>query len=255
MQQYPPENLLVIDIETVSAFPEYELMDEGWKKCWNRKMMRFVSDDISAANLYPNQAGVMAEFAKIICISCGMFEKDQYRSLYIKSFAGTDEKILLTEFLLFIKQMENRNIRFCFAGHNIKEFDIPFICRRLIVNQFLIPRSLDFQNMKPWETNIVDTFQYWRFGDYKHFTSLELLTKLLDIPSPKEDIDGSMIHQLYWHQQNITKEEIINRIMNYCENDIVATANIILRFKGLPLLIPTDIKQLSQKTNPLPQAG
>jgi len=241
MQHIQPEKLLVMDIETVSVFPDYALMDDDWKACWDSKMKRYISGDVTAAECYQKQAGVMAEFAKVICISCGMFEKDQYRSLHLKSFYGTDEKILLTEFLLFLKQVENRNIPFSFAGHNIKEFDIPFICRRLIVNRLTIPRSLDFQNMKPWETNIVDTFQYWRFGDYKHYTSLKLITKLLNIPSSKSDIDGSMIHNLYWHGEEHTKAETIERIKNYCENDVIATSNLILRFKGLPLLHQHDI--------------
>ena len=244
MQPHPPEDLLVIDIETVSVFPSYDAMDAGWQKCWDRKVMRQVTDADSSAKLYEKQAGVMAEFARILCISCGLFEKNQYRQLFVQSFFGMDEKILLTEFLLFVKQLENRAARFCFAGHNIKEFDIPFICRRLIYNQLRIPKSLDFQNMKPWETNLLDTFQYWRFGDYKHFTSLELLSKLLDIPSSKNDIDGSMIHELFWHQPGTPKQETLERIKAYCEKDIISTANLILRLKGLPLLMDEDIRKI-----------
>lgn len=241
MQQPLPENLLVIDIETVSAFPDFYAMDESWQNCWSKKMTRYITEDLTAAMLYKRQAGVMAEFARILCISCGLFEKDHFRKFYVRSFCNPDEKILLTEFLLFIKQLENQKGRFCFAGHNIKEFDIPFICRRLICNQLRIPQSMDFQNMKPWETNLLDTFQYWRFGDYKHFTSLELLAKLLGVPSPKTDMDGSMIHQIYWHHEGNPVEHLWKRVKTYCEGDIVSTANIILRFKGLPLLLENDI--------------
>ncbi len=242
MRNRKPEDLLIIDIETVAVSPDLLSLDPGWQKCWADKVSRFISDEWTAESLYPKRAAVMAEFAKIICISCGLLEKDHFRKLYIRSFSGEDEKLLLSEFILFLRQMENRGRIFCFAGHNIKEFDIPFICRRLIANELMIPRQLDFQDMKPWETNLVDTFQYWRFGDYKHFTSLELLTRLLNIPSPKEDIDGSQIHTIFWNSRD-EAERLKNmvRITRYCENDIIATANLILRFKGLPGLHEDDI--------------
>ena len=126
--------------------------------------------------------------------------------------------------------MEANNNKWSFTGHNIKEFDIPFICRRLLINGLNIPPFLDFQNMKPWETNMVDTFQYWRFGDYKHYTSLKLLAAALNVPSPKDDIDGSMVGEVYWVEKNL------ERIVTYCQKDVVTVANIILRFKHLPLL-------------------
>lgn len=241
MRSKKPEDLLIIDIETLAVSPDFASLDSGWQKCWSDKVARFVTEESDADALYPRRAAVMAEFAKIICISCGLLEKDHFRKLHVRSFSGEDEKQLLSEFLVFLKQMENRGKAFCFAGHNIKEFDIPFICRRLIANELMIPRQLDFQDMKPWETNIVDTFQYWRFGDYKHFTSLELLTRLLNIPSPKDDIDGSQIHDLYWKATESERPKNLERIKRYCENDIIATANLILRFKGLPLLHDEDV--------------
>ena len=137
--------------------------------------------------------------------------------------------------------MESNNNKWSFTGHNIKEFDIPFICRRLIINGLTIPPFLDFQNMKPWETNMIDTFQYWRFGDYKHYTSLKLLAAALNVPSPKDDIDGSMVGGLYWEPDKQQQEENLKRIAVYCQKDVVTTANILLRFKNLPLLHPEDI--------------
>jgi 3'-5' exonuclease len=194
-----------------------------------------VPEGITAEEFYPMRAGVMAEFSKIVCISIGYFNRDQQLRMRIKSFYGDDERKILNDFLETMRKIESLNSKWCFAGHNIKEFDIPFICRRLIINRFPIPPFLDFQNMKPWETNIVDTFQYWRFGDYKQFTSLKLLAAALGVPSSKDDIDGSMVGEVYW------KERDVKRIANYCQKDVITTGNIFLRFKNLPLLNAEDI--------------
>lgn len=142
---------------------------------------------------------------------------------------------MLQDFLVTLQQLEANNNKWCFTGHNIKEFDIPFICRRLIINNLNIPSLLDFQNMKPWETNMVDTFQYWRFGDYKNFTSLKLLAAALKVPSSKDDIDGSMVGDVYW------QEKQLQRIVTYCQKDVVTTGNIVLRFKNLPLLTDDQV--------------
>ena len=136
----------------------------------------------------------------------------------------------MQDFIATLNQMEIQNNKWCFAGHNIKEFDIPFLCRRLLINGMPIPEYIDFQNMKPWETNSIDTFQYWRFGDYKNYTSLKLLAAALGIASPKDDIDGSQVGEVYW------KENDLQRIVTYCQKDIITTANILLRFKNMPLI-------------------
>lgn len=231
MQNIRLENLLLIDIETVSEQPSFESLNEEWKMLWQEKVQRSLPEDTTAGEFYPQRAGVMAEFAKVICISIGYFKKEaNLLRLRIKSFYGNDEKILLQDFLSTLQQLEVNNNKWSFTGHNIKEFDIPFICRRLLINGLIIPAFLDFQNMKPWETNMIDTFQYWRFGDYKHFTSLKLLAAALKVPSPKDDIDGSMVGDVYWKEGNL------ERIATYCQKDVVTTGNIILRFKNLPLL-------------------
>ena len=225
------ENLLLIDIETVPQQPVFENLNEEWKELWTEKVQRSLPENVSAAEFYPLRAGVMAEFAKVICISIGYFKREgNAQNLRLKSFYGDDEKVLLKDFIETLKQIEASNNKWCFCGHNIKEFDIPFICRRLLVNGLVIPPFLDFQNMKPWETNIVDTFQYWRFGDYKQYTSLKLLAASLGVPSPKDDIDGSMVAEVYWVERNL------ERIVTYCQKDVITTGNIILRFKNLPLI-------------------
>lgn len=234
MQNIRLENLLLIDIETVSEKSSFEELTQDWQMLWQEKVQRQLPEDITAAEFYPQRAGVMAEFAKVICISVGYFKKEgKSFQLRLKSFYGDDEKILLQDFIAALQTKETDNNRWSFTGHNIKEFDIPFICRRLIINGLAIPPFLDFQNMKPWETNMIDTFQYWRFGDYKHYTSLKLLAAALHVPSPKDDIDGSMVGDVYWKEKNL------ERIVTYCQKDVVTTGNIILRFKNLPLL-PED---------------
>ncbi|MEO7766844.1 MAG: ribonuclease H-like domain-containing protein [Ferruginibacter sp.] len=227
----PLENFLIIDIETVSEKNNFESLDLEWQHLWEEKVIRSLPENMMPGEYYPHRAGVMAEFAKVVCISIGYFKKERdHYQFRVKSLFGYNEKEVLQQFLTTINQLEAVHNRWCFTGHNIKEFDIPFLCRRLLINALAIPPYLDFQNMKPWETNMVDTFQYWRFGDYKNYTSLKLLATALNVPSPKDDIDGSMVGDVYW------KENDVQRIASYCQKDVVTVANIILRFKNMPLL-------------------
>ena len=242
MQNIKTEDLIVIDIETASVSASFNLLEEKWQELWEEKTIRILPEGITAQEFYPQRAGVMAEFSKIVCISIGYFIREQQLKIRVKSFYGDDEKKILNDFLQTVSKIESFNNNWCFAGHNIKEFDIPFICRRLLVNNMRIPPYLDFQNMKPWETNIVDTFQYWRFGDYKNFTSLKLLAAAMGVPSSKNDIDGSMVGELY-HTGNAQEKEInMKRIATYCQKDVVTTANIILRFKNTPIIHENDVE-------------
>lgn len=242
MQQVRPRDLIIIDIETAPVHASFGEMNEEWQKLWRDKVKYSLPDGMEAAEFYPQRAGVMAEFAKVVCISMAYFNPEQQLKMRVKSFYGFDEKLILQAFLETINKIEGNNNRWCFAGHNIKEFDIPFICRRLIINGLTIPRYLDFQNMKPWETNIVDTFQYWRFGDYKHFTSLKLLAAVLGIASPKDDIDGSMVGPLFWQGNMEERANSLRRIAVYCQKDVITTGNIFLRFKNIPIVHNEDIE-------------
>jgi predicted PolB exonuclease-like 3'-5' exonuclease len=236
MQNIRVENLLLIDIETVPCFPLFDDLTPAWKDLWQEKVQRSLPENVLAPEFYPQRAGVMAEFGKVICISIGYFKQEgPALQLRLKSFYGDDEKILLQDFISTISQMEAKNNNWNFCGHNIKEFDMPFICRRLLINGLPVPPYLDFQNMKPWETNIIDTFQYWRFGDYKNYTSLKLLAAALGVPSPKDDIDGSMVAGVYWNEKNL------QRIVTYCQKDVLTTGNIVLRFKNMPLLTEAEV--------------
>ncbi|MBC7935119.1 MAG: ribonuclease H-like domain-containing protein [Rhizobacter sp.] len=232
MQQILPEDLIIIDIETASVSPNFDTLNEEWKILWEEKTKYSLPEGMSAAEFYPKRAGIMAEFAKIVCISMAYFNKEEKLKMRVKSFYGFDEKEILQQFLTTINKIEAHNNRWCFAGHNIKEFDIPFICRRLVINYLPLPAYLDFQNMKPWETNIVDTFQYWRFGDYKNYTSLKLLAAAMGIPSPKDDIDGSMVGDLFWNGTEEERKINLKRIAVYCQKDVITTGNIFLRFKN-----------------------
>ena len=242
MQNIKTEDLIVIDIETASVSASFNLLEEKWQELWEEKTVRILPEGITPGEFYSQRAGVMAEFSKIVCISIGYFIREQHLKIRVKSFYGDDDKKILVDFLQTISKIESFNNNWCFAGHNIKEFDIPFICRRLLVNNMRIPPYLDFQNMKPWETNIVDTFQYWRFGDYKNFTSLKLLAAAMGVPSSKDDIDGSRVGELY-HSGDIEERTInMKRIAAYCQKDVVTTANIILRFKNAPIINADDVE-------------
>jgi hypothetical protein len=236
VQQIPLENLFLIDIETVSEKESFHLLDDAWKELWTQKINRNLPPDTTAEDYYPLRAAIFSEFAKVVCISFGYFKRESNDpgfkglQLRIKSLCSQNEKEILNEFNATLKQLYGNNHQWIFTGHNIKEFDVPFLCRRMVINDIPIPSYIDFQNMKPWETPLLDTLHLWRFGDYKNYTSLKLLAAVLGVPSPKDDIDGSQVGNVYWKEKNL------ERISVYCEKDVVTVANVMLRFKGLPLL-------------------
>jgi DNA polymerase elongation subunit (family B) len=241
MQQIAIENLFLIDIETVSGVQHFQLLDDEWKELWTEKILKTLPPDTTAEEYYPQRAAILAEFAKVICISTGYFKKENNEwQLRIKSFYSENEKEVLESFIKMLHQLHSKNARWVFTGHNIKEFDIPFLSRRMMVNGISIPPYIDFQNMKPWETPVLDTLHLWRFGDYKHYTSLKLLAATLDVPSPKDDIDGSKVGEVFW------KEKDLKRIAVYCQKDVATVANVILKFKNLPLLKEEQIILVSQ---------
>ena len=235
MQNISVENLFFIDIETVSVCESYKLLTDEWKELWTEKIDKSLPDNTTAEEYYPKRAGIMAEFAKVVCISFGYIKTENGKQqLRIKSFYSEDEKEILEKFIDTVCQLPAKN-NWCFTGHNIKEFDIPFLCRRILVNNISIPDCFNFQAMKPWDVPVLDTLHLWRFGDYKHYTSLKLLAATLGVPSPKDDIDGSKVGEVYWAEKDI------QRIALYCQKDVATVANIILRFKNLPLLAEEQI--------------
>ncbi len=185
---------------------------------------------------YREKAGIMAEFGKIVCISVGCFhEKSGQWHFWIKSVYGHDEKELLKEFLKLSDKFYDKYSDFHFAGHNIREFDVPYICRRLLINGITLPPYLCLHDVKPWEMKMTDTLHFWKFGDHKNYISLDLLAGVMGVPTSKTDIDGSMVQDVYYKENNL------ERIVEYCQRDIEVVANLILKFRNQPLLCTEQV--------------
>ncbi len=229
-------DLLFIDIETVPQYEHAELPAETARLFFD-KISKSVPENENEAKLYDQKAGILAEFAKVICISTGYLytDKSGKQCMKLKSICNDDEKNLLTSFIELVDKYHAVKPNFQFAGHNIREFDIPFLCRRMIINNIQLPPYLQIHGAKPWEIKMVDTLQWWKFGDYKNYTSLNLLANVLGVPSSKDGIDGSMVQHVYY------KEKDIQRIVDYCQRDVVVVARIVQRFHNLPLLADDDV--------------
>jgi uncharacterized protein YprB with RNaseH-like and TPR domain len=219
--------ILFLDIETAAQHPNYDSLSERMQLLWNKKAALLSKYETDTADELYCKAGIYAEFGKIVCISVGYHEK-QSSKLRIKSFFGHHEGNLLLSFVeLLNKHFSSENDLLC--AHNGKEFDFPYISRRLLVNKISLPRLLDISGKKPWEIKHLDTMELWKFGDYKHYTSLDLLTAIFDIPSPKQDIDGSQVNDVYWKTGNV------KRIAEYCQNDVLAIAQVMNVYQGKDL--------------------
>ncbi|MGE0089558.1 MAG: 3'-5' exonuclease [Bacteroidales bacterium] len=235
------ENVLFIDIETIPQYPEFTEAPEQTRYFWEKKSAYFREPDQSAGDVY-QRAGIYSEFGRIICISAGILvAKNGVRSIRIKSFFGDDEKQLLTEFAEMLKKYHASNKELQLCAHNGKEFDFPYIGRRMIIDDVKIPQILDVAGKKPWEVQFLDTMELWKFGDYKNYTSLNLLTHIFNIPTPKDDIDGSMVADVYWKEKNL------DRIVTYCEKDVLAIAQVFLKYKGEPLISPENVESAKTK--------
>ena len=222
------ENLICIDIESVPAYPEFNTVPEGFRELYLKKSERLKAEHENEEEQYFNHAGIYAEFGKIICISVGIFNMKEELHFRIKSIYNDDEKLLLLEFSELLNQHYSRSRRFQFCGHNIREFDIPYLCRRMLIHGLTLPAILDISGKKPYEIAMLDTMQLWRFGDYKNFTSLKLLAALFDIESPKDDIEGKDVGRVYWQEKDLS------RIVTYCQKDVLTVAQLLLKFRGLP---------------------
>jgi uncharacterized protein YprB with RNaseH-like and TPR domain len=224
-----PDEVLFLDIETVPQQSSFDSLDEGFQRLWEKKSSFIRQSDENAADVY-NRAGIYAEFGKIICISTGyLYCSNGEFHFRVKSFYGDDEKALLTDFAQMINVfITKKSIYLC--AHNGKEFDFPYIARRMLINGISLPIVLDVAGRKPWEVNFIDTLDLWKFGDYKNYTSLDLLTKIFGISSPKDDIDGSMVADVYWKEKNL------QRIVMYCEKDVLAIAQLFRRYRGEDLI-------------------
>jgi uncharacterized protein YprB with RNaseH-like and TPR domain len=222
--------ILFFDIETVPLCYRFSDLDQRGQFLWDKKT-KFLQerDDLSAEEVY-EKAGIYAEFGKVVCISVGfVLQKAGESQVRLKSIAGKDEKALLLEFINLLNSYYNSD-QYLFCAHNGKEFDIPFLSRRILINGLKLPHLLNIAGKKPWEIKHLDTMELWKFGDYKHYTSLDLLTYIFKIPTPKEDMDGSQVASVYY------EEEDLDRIIHYCEKDVVATIQLFRRYQGEPLI-------------------
>ncbi|MEO0059440.1 MAG: hypothetical protein RLZZ312_1087 [Bacteroidota bacterium] len=227
------DNILFLDIETVPLEEFFGKLDLEMQQLWDDKTKYQRKDEFTPEAFY-DRAGIWAEFGKIVCISVGYFTlKSDVRTFRVTSFFGDEAKILKD----FSNVLNNHFFQpqHVLCGHNAKEFDIPFIARRMIINGLSLPDKINLFGKKPWEIPHLDTLELWKFGDYKHFTSLKLLTKILGIPSPKGDIDGSQVGHVFYVEKDI------NRIVTYCEKDTIAVAQIFLRLRGDDLLVEDEI--------------
>jgi len=225
------KKMLFIDIETVPATYHFHQLSKSKRKLWADKVNRYQNDDINIEDLYEKKAGILAEFGQIICIAVGFITGN--RSPYqmrIKAFASKDEKEVLLPFMQLLNQSFQNVHQFYFCGHNIKEFDIPYLCRRMVINGLTLPNALNLSGLKPWEVNHIDTLELWKFGDRKHYTSLNLLASILGVSSPKDDIQGKDVARVFW------EEDDLERIVTYCKKDVVTVAQVMLRFKQEPLI-------------------
>ncbi|MFH0841068.1 MAG: 3'-5' exonuclease [Bacteroidota bacterium] len=221
------EDIMFIDIETVPQVSLFDELDNPMQSLWDKKSKLFRLPDQTPAEAY-ERAGIYSEFGKIICISSGFIRDKNPYSFRLKSFYGDDEKKLLSEFSEMLSRFSKSNREPLLCAHNGKEFDFPYIARRMIVHGLVIPEILDNAGKKPWELKLLDTMDLWKFGDHKNYTSLELMSTILGIPSPKDDIDGSMVARVYYEEHDLT------RIVRYCEKDVLTIARILLRFRNLP---------------------
>ena len=227
------EHVLFLDIETVPIHENFNQLSQDLQTLYAKKTEYQRKEDYTPEEFY-ERAGIWAEFGKIVCISVGyIIIKDDKRQFRITSFFG-EEKQLLLDFKKLVETHYNKSYHLLCA-HNGKEFDFPYIARRMIINGISLPRILNLFGKKPWEIPHLDTLELWKFGDYKHYTSLKLLTTILNIPSPKDDIDGSQVKDVYY------KEQDINRIAVYCEKDTIAVAQVLLKLKQEDLLEPHQI--------------
>jgi len=229
-------DILFIDIETVAATDDYDHMDERLKAQWSRRA-NFLRRDgqLTDAELFRERAGIYAEFGKIVAIAVGKFVDHESGALGLRTRVYSDhsEHALLTTFKDMIEKFDASNLRLC--AHNGKEFDFPYLCRRMLINSLSLPAVLNLSGKRPWEIPHIDTMELWKFGDYKHFTSLDLLAALFNIPSSKEKIDGSQVNQVYY------REGDLDRIAEYCRADVIVLAQLFLRLKGYPLIADDNI--------------
>ncbi len=230
-------NILFLDIETVAATDHYDSLGDRMKTQWARKagFFRQREEHQTDEELFHERAGIYAEFGKVIVIAVGKFTESEKgkRGLKTKYFASHEESLLLQEFKTALEKMDQPQLKLC--AHNGKEFDFPYLSRRMLVHGIPLPQALDLSGKKPWDSSHLDTMEMWKFGDYKHYTSLDLLSAIFNIPTSKGDLDGSLVNSVYYRDKDLKK------IAEYCVGDVVAVAQLFLKLQGQVLISPENI--------------
>jgi predicted PolB exonuclease-like 3'-5' exonuclease len=231
------KDVLFLDIETVGCVDHYSKLSERLKIQWARKANFFKREELQTdEDLFHEKAGIYAEFGKIVVIAVGKYVVNDAGELGLRTkyFADDDEKKLLVDFKSMLEKLDG-STKLC--AHNGKEFDFPYLSRRMLVNGIGLPSLLDFAGRRPWEIPHLDTMELWKFGDYKHYTSLDLLAAIFNIPSSKGSMDGSMVNEAYYRQNALAK------IAEYCVGDVVAVAQLYLKMKGMNLIEEKNISR------------
>jgi 3'-5' exonuclease len=230
------KNILFIDIETVSVASAFDQLNERMQEQWERKASHIKNEDhITAFELFYKKAAIYSEFGKIVCIGVGglYWNTEDQMSFKVKTIAGDDERVILEEFKALVEKYPDDKLILC--AHNGKEFDFPYICRRMLINGVPLPTSLQLSGKKPWEILHQDTLELWKFGDYKSFAPLDLLAALFDVPSSKSDISGEDVTRVYYQEQDLA------RIRRYCKEDVIVLAQLWLKLNQYPIVTPENI--------------
>ena len=223
------KNILFLDLETASQQPDYNNLNERFQLLWKKKAA-VLRKDSPPEDVYIEKAAIHAEFGKIICIGIGLFtEENGVLCFKTRSLMHPEEKEILSEFAALLEKLGKKGWKLC--AHNGKEFDFPYLCRRMLINQIPLPSQLQVMGRRPWEIqHLMDTMEMWKFGDYKAFTSLDLMAACLNVPGSKDDIDGSQVGAVYHLEKDLS------RIARYCQKDVATMALVYMRLLGLEIL-------------------
>lgn len=230
--------ILFLDIETASLTENFEDLPQRLQDEWLRKE-RIINQDkqkIEPGFLYFERAGIHAEFGQVVCVGVGYFQLDKENKKLVfrsKCFAGEDEMELLSEFKALLEKK-----KWILCAHNGKEFDFPYLCRRMLVQGISLPEPLQIAGRKPWEVRHLDTMELWKFGDYKYYTRLELLASVFGVPSSKDDLDGSQVNTTFHLEKDIQKIE------KYCLKDVEVTARVFIAMNPQPEDYTIEVIQL-----------
>lgn len=228
-------DILFLDIETASQTAKFEELDPRLQEEWIKKerLIRMENPgEIPPGSLYFDRAGIHAEFGQVICAGVGYFQakkKDKKLIFRSKIFGDSDER----ELLLSLNELLSKK-KWVLCAHNGKEFDFPYLCRRMLILGIALPEPLQIAGKKPWEVRHLDTMEMWKFGDYKHYTRLELLAAVFGIPTSKDGIDGSQVNSTFYYENDL------ERIKKYCLRDVEVTARIYMAMH--PQLDELDIE-------------